>query len=86
MYMCSLRNAVHCKIVENKIPTVTGQVRVNATVNQTVNLSAYAYDKDNQNVTVYFTGSIMGNLTNQQNATITEQWTPEDYNTNYDIR
>ena len=73
-------------ILENKIPTVTGTVRVNATVNQTVTLTAQAYDTDDEQVTIFFTGEVTGNLTNQQNATLTLSWTPKEYHTNYEIR
>ena len=71
--------------IANKIPTVTGTLRINATVNQSVNLSVVATDADNESVTIFFIGSITGQTTNQQNASLTQTFTPDQL-TNYDIR
>ena len=73
-------------IPENKIPTVTGTLRINATVNESVSLVAEAQDMDDENVTVIFGGSITGKITNRQNASITTTWTPQEYNTDFNIR
>jgi hypothetical protein len=44
-----------------------------------------ATDADNESVTIFFIGSINGQTTSQQNASLTQTFTPDQL-TNYDIR
>lgn len=71
--------------IENQIPKVTGTLRINATVNQPVELFAEATDADKETVTIYFIGSITGQNSSQQNATYSQSFIP-DQMTNYEIR
>ena len=64
----------------NKFPEVsTTTKRLNATVNEVININALAFDPEG-NVTLVLIGPVSGTETGTNNITLTRKWTPSDIN------